>query len=86
MTGTKQDAKGLEGIFRFLESRRVSSAAVAAAVFKSTGLAAAQESRIFVPIDQTDLTALSCPSQYHRRNPQQKRAKETAYGRLAGHP
>jgi len=56
VTGTKQDSAGTEGTFRFLESERVATAEVARTVFESTGLAARNQKRIFVAVDQTDLS------------------------------
>lgn len=56
VTGTGQKSAGTEGTFRFLESEHVSTAEVANAVFESTALAARNEKRILVPVDQTDLT------------------------------
>lgn len=56
VTGTKQSPAWTEGAFRFLESDKVSSDGVARAVFESTALAARNESQIYVPLDQTDLT------------------------------
>jgi hypothetical protein len=56
VTGTKQNSAGTEGTFRFLESEHVSTVEVAGAVFESTASAARTRNRIFVPVDQTDLS------------------------------
>lgn len=56
VTSTMPTSAEKEGAFRFLENQRVDACAVGDAVYEATAINCASERRVFVAVDQTDLT------------------------------